>query len=209
MGTEIPERIVVRLAKLIEFSTRGANYHDIDTISYPVNPLLTAASAVSTPATYDTSQDELDPTPGVRPGNDIEKTIDITERIRDALPVKYPSLTAKQQEQALLVMLLDCPQHCCCFYREPERKIHTCPYLTVIQQRCRHVWHVERIDGHGSTTVYTTPSATALHRAPLLNDQFYQKVQPVRVRHLLPRSSPDHVSPEHGIAIPQLKYCTT
>lgn len=37
MEREIPDRIVVRLTKLIELSTRHANYHDLVTISFPIN----------------------------------------------------------------------------------------------------------------------------------------------------------------------------
>lgn len=97
--------------------------------------MLTPASTVSTPATYETAPDEFDSTPGGNPVNEVDETIDIAERIRDVLPVKIPPLTAKQLEQAFSIGPPDGPQYCCWFYREVRHTMYTRSYLIITEQR--------------------------------------------------------------------------
>lgn len=97
--------------------------------------MLTPASTVSSPLTYETAREDLGPTSSGGRDEEVDETIDISTRIRDTLPVRIPPLTEKQLAQALSIVPPDGPQFRCWFCREVGHTMYTCPFLTVAQQR--------------------------------------------------------------------------
>ena len=67
--------------------------------------------------------------------DDVDETLDVTERIQQAFPIRIPTLTEVQIRQALSIVPPDGPQFRCWLCRLQGHTMYTCPYLTSAQQR--------------------------------------------------------------------------
>lgn len=118
--------------------------------------MLTPASATSTPLTYETAQEDFAHASREVQDDGVDETIDITQRIREALPVRIPPLSEKQLEQAMSIIPPDGPKFRCWFCREQGHTMYTCPYLTVAQQRyCayqNYIYSESRAETRGTST---------------------------------------------------------